>query len=396
MQRWRQQLAVSGAALLAVSALAACSDDESSSPSTATAADSTSTDATSAPATAVDSQPILFSPEGNNLWAYSTAAGESDPPQFVSQEVNTNHADDPAGWDINGQVCSLPGGRIITGEDTGQPDPPAGWGIFEVSGTDVGDLAVERVGRLVPSFAGDDESPDTYGCGVLSDGRVVTTVIGNNAIGPANGQLVLWYPPFDSVDGSGIDACVLADDIATAQQIWVDADDNIHVASARAPTTGIIRFSPPYPPAEACGDVVTTREQLIEPTEANALVSPNGVVGSDADDILFVSSIFNGVIAEFDREGTFRRLVLEPAADDVLGAEPYLTGTPLGLALGDGGTLYFADLGLVVAEGELPGPGPGKGSVRRIVFVEGEPQPPDVLAEGLTFPDGLGLWSPPP
>jgi hypothetical protein len=337
----------------------------------------------------------LFSPEGNNLWAYGTAAAESAPPRFAQQLVNQNHDEDPDGWDINGQVCTLGDGRIIAGEDTGQPNPPAGWGVFQVEGAEVGDLTLERVARLVPPFPDGDEEPDTYGCGVLGDDRVVTTTIGNQALGPGNGQLILWFPPFDSRDGSGIAHCVLADGIATAQQVWVDADDRIYVASARPPTSGIWRYpAPEAHDADSCEAL--EGELIVTPDEENQLVSPNGVTGSLDGTTLYVSSIINGVIAELDADGTFRRLVLAPPEGEELGAESYSTGTPLGLVIDDAtGTLYYADLGLAWPPGEdLPGPAPGRGSVRRITFVEGEPQPPDVINDGLTFPDGVGLWRP--
>lgn len=379
---------VASAALL----VGACSTDEDGDGA------STSEPDESTPSTNADAppEPVLFSPEGNNLWAYGTAPAESDPPHFAQQLVNRSNDEDPEGWDINGQVCTLPDGRMITGEDTHQPDPPAGWGVFEVTGDAVGDLGVERVARLVPSFPTDDEEPDTYGCGVLSDGRVVTTTIGNNALGPGNGQLVLWFPPFDSPDGSTTTFCILADDIATAQQIWIDGDDRIYVASARPPTSGIWRYAAPeVTDADHCEP--QTGEQLIAPAEDNGLVSPNGVVGTDVGDgAIFVSSIINGVIAEFDLEGRFRRFVLEPPAGEELGADPFSTGTPLGITLDSVGSLYYADLGLVWPPGqELPGPAPGRGSVRRIPFVDGEPGTVELINDGLTFPDSLGVWTPP-
>ena len=99
--------------------------------------------------------------------------------------------------DINGQLCFFPDDphRLIAGEDTGQPERTPGWGIFEIDGDRVGDLSARQVGRLVPSYQND---PDNYGCGVLSDGRVVTTDIGNKVEGPPSGQLIMWFPPFDS------------------------------------------------------------------------------------------------------------------------------------------------------------------------------------------------------
>jgi hypothetical protein len=387
-----RRLLLSALAALAL-VLPACSDDE---PGSDDAGPDTSTDGTgTSPSAPVDvsAGSVLWSPEGNRLWAYSTAPAESDPPQFADQLVNQSNEEDPEGWDINGQVCTLADGRIITGEDTGQPNPPAGWGIFTVSGSEVGDLEVERVARLVPPFPADDEEPDTYGCGVLPDGRVVTTTIGNTALGRGNGQLVLWFPPFDSPDGAGIGHCVLDDAIATAMQIWIDGDGAVYVASARPPTAGVWRYGPELPAsADECAPADGV--PVIVPGDGNPLVSPNGVVGTtDGDGAIYVSSIINGVIVELGLDGSYRRTVLEPPAGESLLDGPYSTGTPLGLALGADGTLYYADLGLVSpGEGELPGPMPGEGSVRRITFVEGEPQAPDTIADGLTFPDSLGLW----
>jgi hypothetical protein len=37
------------------------------------------------------------------------------------------------------------------------------------------------------------------------------------------------------------------------------------------------------------------------------------------------------------------------------------------------------------------GPGDGNGTVRRIRFVHDSPQPPETMASGLAFPDGIGI-----
>jgi hypothetical protein len=390
----RSSAVFTGLALVALVA-SACSSSGGSS-TTSSAARSTST-------TLPQPEPVLFSPENNNLWAYGLQPGPDG--KFAAQKVDAQHSDDPKGWDINGEICSLSEGRIISGEDTGQPNPPAGWGVFIVHGDRVGNLSVKRVARLVPTFMPDDSYPDTYGCGVLSDGRVVTTVIGNNASGPADGQLVMWYPPFDSPDGSGITYCKLDVGIATAQQIWIGLHDDIYVASARPPTSGIWKYTGPFPTSAdakgGCGKTDptgsplanhVTKTRFITPSTANSLISPNGVVGS-ADGTIYVSSIINGVIAAFDSKGTFERVVLQPPAGEKLGAKPYSTGTPLGLRLGPDGSLYYADLGLVKLPGKVPDTGSKAGSVRVIRFVDGTPQPPQTIASGLTFPDGLGFWS---
>ena len=257
MNRDRSSLAAAVLVALAV-ALGGCSSSDDDSASVE------STTSTSSTAAAAETGTVLFSPEGNNLWAYETA------PPFRAQKVNTaNHSfgdapSDPEGWDINGQVCTFAkdGKRyMITGEDTHQPDPPAGWGIFEVSGTRVGDFGIKRVARLVPTYQPTPDSPDNYGCGVLSDGRIVTSDIGNEASDAANGQLTMWFPPYDSTK---VAYCKLDLHLATGQGIYVDADDNLYLNSPRpspdplATSGGVFRYTGPYPTgadaAHGCGE----------------------------------------------------------------------------------------------------------------------------------------------
>jgi len=114
-------------------------------------------------------------------------------------------------------------------------------------------------------------------------------------------------------------------------------------------------------------------------------------VAGSADGRIFVSSVINGVINEYDVNGEFLRTVLRPPASESLGETPYSTGTPLGLAVGPDGTIYYADIGIVLSADGGIGPGRNTGSVRRIVFEDGDPLPPETMASGLAFPDGIGL-----
>jgi hypothetical protein len=374
--------------------LVACAGDDDDSGSAAGSTTRAAPTTTSAP----PQMPVLFSPQGNNLDAYGTT------PPFAHQRVITNHDDDPNGWDINGEICFLDDHTFVSGEDTGQPNPPAGWAVFELRGDRLGVFTARRLTRMVPTYQPSDEYPDNYGCGVLSDGRVVTTVIGNNASGPEDGELLLWFPP---LDGSAPPKfCVLDTTIGTGQGITIGRDGAVYVASARGATAGVLRYAPPFPTAPdakgGCGKTdpagspmadAVTRTKFITPSDDNFLSSPNGVVAAP-DGTWFVSSIINGVVVQFDRDGNFLRKVLEPPAGETLGPKPFSTGTPLGLAIASDGTLFYADLGLVVND-EGIGPGRETGSVRRIRFVDGEPQAPETIAKSLTFPDGLGVFSPP-
>jgi hypothetical protein len=135
-------------------------------------------------------------------------------------------------------------------------------------------------------------------------------------------------------------------------------------------------------------DAVTKRVFI----EADArLVSPAGLVASPAGG-WYVSSPLSGTIAEHDASGAFVRVILEPPDGETVGPEPLTNGSPIGLAIGSDGTLYYADLGLVLGEDGL-GPGTATGNVRRIRFVDSEPQPPEVIETGIFYPDALPVMS---
>ena len=402
---WRRTLVVVTVSV----ALAACSssgDDDAGVAETGDAA-ATSTTEAAAPAT-----PIVLSGQGNDLVAYATdEAGES-------QVLFTNKEDDPeTGRDINAQICFFPDDPtlFIAGEDTNQPDPLQGWGIFRLEGDRVGDLSATQVGKLTPTYQGSADNAENYGCGFLSDGRVVTTDVGNQANGDGDGQLIVWFPPVtggeyvDGAENAGFDDvafCKVDIGIATAGGIYVDGDD-VYVGSARPPTAGVLRYSGDWPTgpdaAGGCGrtdgtgaplvdEGAVTREVFIAAGE-HGLSTPHSIAAAP-DGGFYVSSIITGVIDEYDADGAFVRTILEPPAGEELGPEPFSTGTPLGLAVAPDGTLYYADIGVVADPVNGFGPGENTGSVRAIRFVDGEPQAPETLDEGLAFPDGVGVFVP--
>ena len=337
---------------------------------------------------------IVLSTEGNNLNAY-----ETEPP-FDKQTVIRTAADDPDGLDINGQVCMLPGegNRFVAGEDTGQPERPPGWGIFELDGAAVGDLEAREVARLVPTYQTD--GPENYGCGVLSDGRIVTTDIGNQVTGPPTGQLIVWFPPFDSEE---VAYCKIDVALPTPGGIHV-VDDVVYLATARAPDHGIVRYEGPFPTSAdatgGCGRRDATGAPLAEAVRRSVFIpadkhvaTPNAVVAAPGGGF-YVSSAFTGVLAEYDGSGRFVRTVVAPPAGEELGAEPYSTGAPFGMGVDPAtATLYWADLGIGITDSI--GPIDGAGTVRRTTFGEdGEPKPAETLDEGLDFPDGIGIYVP--
>jgi hypothetical protein len=413
MKRGRTWIAVGLLGVL-LPAVVACSSDKSDKSSSTTRSTTTTDDAGSRssstqPASA-GGKVVVFGAEGNNLDAY-----EGTPP-FKHQQVNAAFTPEapqksnPQGTDINAQICFFPDGsnRFIAGEDKGQKSGDRqGWGIFRLTGTSVGSFGINETAKLVPTYQSSSDNAENYGCGVLSDGRVLTTDVGDQANGAPDGQLIIWYPPFDS---EKVKYCKLDVAISTAQSLLVDRDDNIFMAAAR-PTTvagatgsGVWEYSPPYPTgpdaAGGCGKTdgtgapLTDRVQkkvFIAPGE-HGLLTPSGIAASPAGGY-YVSSVFTGVINEYDRTGAFVRTILQPPPGESIGAKPYSTGTPLGIGISPDGTIYYADIGLVIDKGV--GPGSKTGTERRITFTDGKPNPPEVMAQGLDYPDGIGIFVPP-
>lgn len=363
-------------------------------------ATTTTPDANATTTTAPDAeQTIVFNGQGNDLAAYTGA------PPFEKQIV-IHHRDEehPDGLDINAQICFDPENprRFVAGEDTlqtttGEP----GWGIFELEGSAVGELSARQIGKLVPTYQPANDNPENYGCEFLADGRIITTDIGNQATGPGDGQLIVWFGPFDSFD---VPYCKIDIGLTTGQGAYVDREEGtLLIAQARA--AGVYRYDvADFPtsdtPEGGCGGTDATGaplttgiagERVITPGEGNTLATPNGIARA-ANGNLYVSSVFNGVISEFEPNGSFVQTVLAPPEGEALGAEPYSTGTPLGIGVAPDGSVYYADIGIVFSDTGI-GPGRATGKVRRITFNSDHgPEPPVEMDSGLAFPDGIGVW----
>lgn len=342
---------------------------------------------------------VLFGGEGNRLRRYDLTALKAGTPR--NDILIPSHADDPAhGLDINAQICALPdgSGRFIAGEDTGQPHPLQGWGLFAPDGA--------QLGKLTPTYQGAADNAENYGCGFDGGGRLFLSDVGNQAVGPCDGQLTIWFPPFDrfpgppgaypNTDATSTNYCKLAVDLCTAGGIAVDDAGRVYVTEARGPR--VTRFLPPFPtgptPAEGCDGVDATgapmathvrRETFIHDT-ANVF-TPTAIVPARNGN-WYVSSVFTAIIAEYTPAGAFVRRVVEPAAGDT--GFPKAVGHPQGLAVDCAGDLYYADLALRITSTSI-GPGPN-GTVRWVHFApDGTPAAPIVLQSGLAFPDGLGI-----
>ncbi|HVO24680.1 MAG TPA: hypothetical protein VMW56_13730 [Candidatus Margulisiibacteriota bacterium] len=400
--RLRLWTAASLTGCICVVALLGCGDDSDSTPPAPTP-----TRTATATPTVRPSSVVVFNGENNRLNAYDPADG------FRKQTVVPSNADAPGGVgrDLNGQICfrrDAQGLHFIGGEDTNQGagHATAGWGYFTLTGTRVGDFHYQEIGKLIPTYQQTPDEAENYGCGFLSDGRLVTTDVGNQASGDGNGQLIMWFPPFDTgaeyTDTGVIPThpahyCKLDIAIGTAGGIYIDAQDRIYVASARV-DPGIFRYTGPFPTSDdaagGCGQHDDTGAPMADTVNKTKFIrsdgsaqTPNAIVPSPQG-TFYVSSVFNGVIAEYAANGSFVRRILSPAANDH--TLPFMTGTPLGLGIDSSGTVYYADIGIVVSTGGI-GPGRNKGTVRRIRFVNGQPQAPETMDTGLAFPDGIGV-----
>ncbi|TMK22917.1 MAG: hypothetical protein E6G68_01395 [Actinobacteria bacterium] len=274
----------------------------------------------------------------------------------------------------------------------GHGHPPA-----EISGSALGSIIAHQVGKLAPEagtgpgYTGD---PDNYGCGFLDAGRLVTTAIGNTLPGqPANGQLFLWFGPFDTgfreeTEPSGVrffvgevGHCQIDDTLATAGGIAVDRNGDVYVATNRpdgkGKPGGVWRFRGRWPSTLA----ECTPDYLRANIHRELIVSP--------DDTLYVSSVFTGTVSEYTKAGNWVRDIY-PLSPVTPPTGP--TGnTPYGLAVTADGSLWIADLGIV-----LDGPVNGQGSLIKVPFDAN--RNPKLLGQTvrkrLTFPDGLGVYTP--
>ena len=389
-----------GLALLAAGVVlaSACHSSGRSTSDRSTA--STGVSGTTAPTTTTTTVPlgpaIVLSAQSSQLDAYATTR------PFTSQVVVPSPAADRDGVDVSGQICFDPANprRFVAVDQTAAADGQSGWGVFEISGRALGKLSAKELARLVPTYQPASTGAAPFGCAFLPNGRLLTTDLGNPTTGAPDGQLVEWFPPFDQ---DRVASCKVAVDLAAPQNILV-AGDHVYVAQSRG--RGVTTFAVSALPVSdqatgGCARTDTTgaalatdivQTQWLHGDAASELAKAAAIVAAGNGNF-YVSSPGTGVIAEVSLGGLLVRLILAPPVGQVLGPRPFSTGTPLGLDVGPDGTLYYADPGLIVKNGTI-GPGLRTGTVRRITFTAGVPQPPEVLDSGLQSPAGIGIWIP--
>jgi hypothetical protein len=416
-------LLVTGVVLLAA---VACS---SSKPKAAPPTTSTQPPGSVTTTTTADAQPVVFAATDGNIDAYLT-----DQPFTRQRVVAAGTGPDHAV--PHGQVCFVPdGSRRFVIAETRTPDgaaPTAGWGLYQLTGDEVGSFRVRRTGGWDSPGAASADAPTTYGCAFLPDGRLLTTDVGNQRTGAPTGRLVEWFPPFD---GATVTSCTIAGDLATPLGLSADADGGIYLASARAPTAGVWRYRGTFP-GSANGCVTAIPEPADEPPPPSTtttigaggpsssttvpstpatparvtakLIVPGGTDGVTAPIALavapgnqgfVVTSAPDGLIEAFDLDGGAAQTILKPAAASpgtttttVAGAP--LQGSPFGVVVSPTGAVIYTDIGLTAATSGALAPGDRAGALLLLDPSSGAGTTPTVIDHGLAAPDGLGLYVP--
>jgi outer membrane protein assembly factor BamB len=349
-----------------------------------------------------DSGEILYATEGNRLRRFDLDTLDAPPAvedvfiERAGASANGSEAA-PAGKfrDVNGMICPFPdgSGRFIAGEDTAQPAPPPGWGVFAASG--------KQIGKLTATYNVANAEP--FGCAFDAGGLLFTTEVGTQDFSNPNGQLILWFPPYDQFPGppgaypntnaASTNFCKIATDIGTATGIAIDDQGRVYVAAASQ--LSVFRFSPPFPTsadaAGGCGSVDALGSPRADAVNREVFIAPSGLstftgLAFAPNGNLYAAQVLTGRIGEYDAGGSLVRFILSPPES----LPPISTGTPQGIAVDARGSVYYADLDLV---GTLPNIGPGpNGKVWRIRFdAGGNPQAPEIVRQGLSFPDGVAV-----
>jgi len=335
-------------------------------------------------------------------------------------------------WDLNGQMCVLPGGRFVGGYDPTLPNqhnlggqkpykqPADGEELNRPNGSFSGQtLYVPGPYKLPGQTVGGDSPPSpngvfnnnqTYtGCAVDSQQNVFGADIAT-AQGayppPSSGRLVEWFAPTyktscivygptaggvgpHHVDGTG--------GLAQPGTMAVASNDDLLV-----PTVGsgsVLRFAHASLPTSAaqCPGGAYQRGKVQVSTFVKGLSFPAGIARDPTCGCFAISSyIGNPSIVWVSASGS-----PEPGRGSVPGTTVADLGkspgqyNPFGMAFAPDGTLYFVDIH-ITCSGPLTGCGPASygGRIMRVTFASGQPSAPVTVAGGFDFPTSVTVCVP--
>ena len=250
---------------------------------------------------------------------------------------------------------------------------PDGWAIFERSGKWTGEHIHTPWDFSGPQPQG---NKDPQGCVFDKKARMYGNDVGSEN-GVSDGSLIVFFP---GKDRRYTTFCFLDKGLADPGMPAMDDEGNIYVPEPAA--AKLTKFSPPFPSSAAECDnpehLVTTppvKSRFIAPG-AGGLTIPVSIVRVPHSKHWYVAgAIFPPIINEYDADGVFVRNIV-PAN---------VPKNPLGMDVGDDGTLYYAELNLDPMTFNTR-----CGSVSMVRFDKhGQPQPPVTLGKNLRFPDGV-------
>ena len=244
----------------------------------------------------------MFNGQGNDLDAYQRRAAVQAP-----DASSHNRDDDPKGLDINAQICFFPDGTHVHRRRGHRPARPAP-GLGHLQAAAARRSASSRPSRsasssrrtrarpTTPRTTAAGSSPTGASSRPTSATRPAATATASSSSGSRRSRRASKTLK-NGTNGHGAVLQARHRASRTAGGIAVDDDDNVYVASARPPTSGVLEVLRPVPDVGRRGRWVRRRptsparrwptpcskEQFIAAGE-HGLVSPNAIVACRGDD----------------------------------------------------------------------------------------------------------------
>jgi hypothetical protein len=356
---------------------------------------------------------VVLSTQGEYMDGY-LVNGKAFPPRVIVNDPDPHPADSLAvppyigGRHLNGKVCFFPPRvrrhrrQYLVADDEYReacldPNPPQarcsvtkrkspfyvgkgldGWAVFFASGKWTRQHIQVQGQPSVDQNNDPQGAKDPQGCAFLPDGRLIATDVGSEIVGVNDGALMVFFP--GGPHGGYSSYCFLDNALADPGMPVLDDAGNIYVPEPQA--ARVTKFSPPYPSSPAdCAN-----PELLVATPPHKATWLSGGVGGltipvsiahvhGSGDFYVAGALAPPIINEYDPNGAFVRNIV-PAN---------VPKNPLGMDVGQDGTLYYAELNLDPITFT-----PRCGSVSMVQFDgAGNPQPPVTLGTHLQFPDGI-------